>query len=166
MYAYTVFLLAIIHNVLAFRFGICNNYPLFGIQTRVRISKSSQRYVQIHSDKPLTSKLGESDVINTTFIEHGTMCTKKFVSWEPQLQIFKATNDTKFSWQHALHSQFFPSGRLTADYYTYAKWRAIQRLVSSTNSVFGTQALLLALGFKNKNLGTTFTTQSPLSDCI
>eukprot|EP01039_Chlorochromonas_danica_P005110 gene5110-5616_t len=37
------------------------------------------------------------------------------------------------------------------DYYRYSFWRALQRLVSATTNVFGTQALLLALGFRHTN---------------
>lgn len=39
-----------------------------------------------------------------------------------------------------------PSGELSADYYSYVYLRLLQRFVASTLAVFGTQALLLALG--------------------
>jgi len=48
---------------------------------------------------------------------------------------------------------FLPSGDLSPDYYTYAKWRMLQRFVASTSSVFGTQSLLLALGFSKSSVG-------------
>lgn len=52
-----------------------------------------------------------------------------------------------------LSNSFLPSGDLTSDYYRYTLWRAMQRLVGATLSVFGTQALLLALGFKKSSIG-------------
>ena len=52
-----------------------------------------------------------------------------------------------------LSNSFLPSGDLTSDYYRYTIWRASQRLVGATLSVFGTQALLLALGFKKSSIG-------------
>lgn len=55
--------------------------------------------------------------------------------------------------QHVLYSCFLPSGKLTTDYYSYTMWRLVQRFISATNSVFGTQALLLALGFKKNQIG-------------
>jgi len=49
-----------------------------------------------------------------------------------------------------LKQSFIPED-VTADYYEFAKWRVFQRLMSSTVGVFGTQALLLALGIKSGN---------------
>ena len=56
---------------------------------------------------------------------------------------------------HFLSNCFLPSGNLTRDYYHYTLWRIAQRFVSATSSVFGTQALLLALGFKQSSIGTS-----------
>uniref|UniRef100_A0A0G4G9L5 Protein root UVB sensitive/RUS domain-containing protein n=1 Tax=Chromera velia CCMP2878 TaxID=1169474 RepID=A0A0G4G9L5_9ALVE len=50
--------------------------------------------------------------------------------------------------QHAL----LPDN-VTPDYYSYTFWRMVQRFLSATVNVFGTQALLLALGIKSRNLG-------------
>lgn len=50
---------------------------------------------------------------------------------------------------------FIPSGNLSPDYYTYARWRMIQRFIAATSNVFGTQALLLALGFKKSSIGVS-----------
>jgi hypothetical protein len=55
---------------------------------------------------------------------------------------------------HALYGQFLPSGNPPPDYYKYASWRAVQRLVSATNGVFGTQALIMALGIKKRHIGS------------
>lgn len=62
---------------------------------------------------------------------------------------------------------FFPFGDLSPDYYRYSFWRALQRLVSATNNVFGTQALLLALGFrKQANIGLAAATSWVLKDAL
>ncbi len=89
-----------------------------------------------------------------TLIEHGAMGTKKVMVWNDATSSFKYHSESKFNLQRALHGHFFPSGELTPDYYKYATWRATQRLVSATNGVFGTQALLMALGFNKKRIGT------------
>lgn len=47
---------------------------------------------------------------------------------------------------------FFPED-VTPDYYSFTAWRFFQRCVSATVGVFGTQALLLALGIKSGRLG-------------
>jgi Vitamin B6 photo-protection and homoeostasis len=48
-----------------------------------------------------------------------------------------------------------PSG-VTSNYYSFMKWRIIQRFVNANLHVFGTQSMLLALGIKanmNSRLG-------------
>lgn len=52
-----------------------------------------------------------------------------------------------------LRTCFIPSGDLSQYYFSYTYWRLGQRFISATNSVFGTQALLLALGFKKNQIG-------------
>ena len=49
-----------------------------------------------------------------------------------------------------LKQSFIPED-VSPDYYAFAQWRVFQRLMSSTIGVFGTQALLLALGIKSGN---------------
>jgi hypothetical protein len=51
-----------------------------------------------------------------------------------------------------LERAFFPED-VTPDYYSFTAWRFAQRCVSSTVGVFGTQALLLALGVKSGRIG-------------
>jgi hypothetical protein len=64
-------------------------------------------------------------------------------------------------------NSFLPSGELTEDYYRYTLWRCCQRFLSATTSVFGAQALLLALGFKTKNrLGIAAATTWVLKDAL
>jgi uncharacterized protein YqgC (DUF456 family) len=51
-----------------------------------------------------------------------------------------------------LERAFFPED-VTPDYYSFTAWRFAQRCVSATVGVFGTQALLLALGVKAGRIG-------------
>jgi len=62
-----------------------------------------------------------------------------------------------------LKQSFFPEG-VTHDYYSFTMWRVFQRLVSSTVGVFGTQALLLALGIKAGRIGRAAATSWVLKD--
>jgi hypothetical protein len=65
------------------------------------------------------------------------------------------------------YNNFVPSGNITQDYFTYSKWRACQRFVSATSSVFGTQALVMALGVKSgKNLGIAAATAWVMKDAL
>lgn len=61
--------------------------------------------------------------------------------------------------RNTFYGLFLPGGNPPPDYYRYAIWRAIQRLVSATNGVFGSQALIMALGIRKKHIGG-------LSKCI
>jgi hypothetical protein len=65
-----------------------------------------------------------------------------------------------------LNDCFIPSGDLTIHYYRYVFWRAIQRFLNSTNHVFGTQALLLALGLKKNRIGTAAAITWVLKDAL
>ena len=51
-----------------------------------------------------------------------------------------------------LFKAFFPPD-VTPDYYSFTAWRFTQRIMSATVGVFGTQALLLALGVKAGRIG-------------
>ncbi|GJQ09855.1 hypothetical protein GpartN1_g1646.t1 [Galdieria partita] len=62
-----------------------------------------------------------------------------------------------------LKQSFFPEG-VSPDYYSFTVWRVFQRLVSSTVGVFGTQALLLALGIKAGRIGRAAATSWVLKD--
>ncbi|GJD08392.1 Protein root UVB sensitive 6 [Galdieria sulphuraria] len=62
-----------------------------------------------------------------------------------------------------LRQSFFPEG-VSQDYYSFTMWRVFQRLVSSTVGVFGTQALLLALGIKAGRIGRAAATSWVLKD--
>jgi hypothetical protein len=54
----------------------------------------------------------------------------------------------------SLKVAFVPEG-VTDSYYTYIKWRVIQRFINANVHVLGTQSLLLGLGLKNKGLGVS-----------
>jgi len=66
----------------------------------------------------------------------------------------------------ALLKQGFLPENVTPDYYAYARWRVTQRFISSTVHVFGTQALLLALGIKSSRLGAAAALSWVLKDAL
>eukprot|EP00597_Dinobryon_sp_UTEXLB2267_P003547 CAMPEP_0170073750 /NCGR_PEP_ID=MMETSP0019_2-20121128/11139_1 /TAXON_ID=98059 /ORGANISM="Dinobryon sp., Strain UTEXLB2267" /LENGTH=522 /DNA_ID=CAMNT_0010283535 /DNA_START=351 /DNA_END=1919 /DNA_ORIENTATION=+ len=78
----------------------------------------------------------------------------------------KTEENVVFQSFNFLRNSFLPSGDLTNDYYKYTLWRAAQRLVGATLSVFGTQALLLALGFKQSKIGLAAATTWVLKDAL
>lgn len=69
-------------------------------------------------------------------------------------------------WKSALYSTFVPSGDISSQYFSYVMWRTVQRMISSTNNVFSTQALLLALGFKRSRVGIAAITSWVLKDAF
>ena len=70
-------------------------------------------------------------------------------------------------WKNSLANNFIPSGDISPDYFTYTKWRCMQRFVAGTSSVFGTQALVMALGVKsNKALGIAAGTMWVMKDAL
>ena len=52
--------------------------------------------------------------------------------------------------KQAIVNSFVPEG-ITPNYYTFIKWRTIQRFLSANVNVFGTQSLLMGLGIKSEN---------------
>jgi hypothetical protein len=87
---------------------------------------------------------------------------KHRVAWDAAHQRFKVVTESSHWGGFGLRTgrflklTFLPDN-VTPDYYTYTKWRVLQRLVSATVSVFGTRALLLALGVKTERVGLTAT---------
>ncbi len=83
-----------------------------------------------------------------------------------------ATEQDKIStrierWRNSLANNFIPSGDISPDYFTYTKWKCMQRFVAGTSSVFGTQALVMALGVKNsKALGIAAGTMWVMKDAL
>jgi len=65
-----------------------------------------------------------------------------------------------------LKSSFIPEG-VTPSYYSFMKWRILQRFVNANVHVFGTQSLLLGLGIKNRNsLGLSAALNWVLKDAL
>lgn len=105
---------------------------------------------------------------------------KQVVQWNPSTMMFSTNTFSDASLSkgrnsisplkfltRVLYNNFIPSGNITDDYFTYSKWRACQRFVSATSSVFGTQALVMALGVKSgKNLGIAAATAWVMKDAL
>lgn len=96
------------------------------------------------------------------FVESYDGLRKHQVAWDRERKSFSVVTEPS-EWtgfinrsQRFLRQCFLPEN-VTPDYYTYTKWRILQRLVSATISVFGTRALLLALGVKTERVGLTAT---------
>ena len=85
-------------------------------------------------------------------------------TFQPAAMQETMTQDSRFV--SIIKSCFIPSGAITSDYYKYSMWRLAQRFVSATCSVFGTQALLLALGFKKEKIGIAAATTWVLKDAL
>lgn len=108
--------------------------------------------------------LGERKLFNYNN-DTNTFVSKKCVDEEDYSSSFQ-TIFNKASIQQFLKNCFLPGGFISADYYKYAYWRIAQRFVSATSSVFGTQALLLALGFKRNRIGVAAATTWVLKDAL
>ncbi|CAM9553325.1 unnamed protein product [Laminaria digitata] len=67
--------------------------------------------------------------------------------------------------QLLLRHWFIPED-VTPDYYHFTLWRMFQRFVAGTVNVFGTQALLLALGIKSRRLGAAAAMSWVLKDAL
>ena len=85
--------------------------------------------------------------------------------------MYQSSNDAKRIKKRAVASQmlwemFMPTGELTPDYYAYTIWRLAQRFVAASSSVFGTQALVLALGFTSSSIGIAAATRWVLKDAL
>lgn len=95
---------------------------------------------------------------NLVLSEQNKRGIKKTMKWNKDLNSFHSysMNDEvkQTPFKNFLIDCFIPSGKISSDYYKYSLWRSAQRFVSATSSVFGTQALLLALGFKSNRIGT------------
>jgi hypothetical protein len=89
-------------------------------------------------------------------------CNQRIVSWnaiqseDKQTEVISTVSGRiKSAIMFIVTTYFLPSGDLSPDYYIYARWRLLQRFVASTTAVFGTQSLLLALGFSKSSIGGT-----------
>lgn len=65
-----------------------------------------------------------------------------------------------------IRNTFIPNGVVSTEYYNYTLWRLAQRFLSATTSVFGTQSLLLAIGYKKDSIGVAAATLWVLKDAL
>lgn len=111
-----------------------------------------------------TAATGAAAVLSNTptFVESFDGVRKRRVGWDAERRKFQViTHPThgdsiKGRIERYLRQSFLPD-HVTPDYYNYTRWRVLQRLISATVSVFGTRALLLALGLKTERVGLTAT---------
>ena len=98
------------------------------------------------------------------------------MKWDPVSNTFQLQDDQSYNsakrlkkrkiFSQMLWASFMPSGELTPDYYRYTLWRLAQRFVGASSSVFGTQALVLALGFKLNTIGIAAATTWVMKDAL
>lgn len=107
--------------------------------------------------------------------EESNMGIRKSFKWDNELDKFvpqPLTSYSKFdpqpqsAFQYFLRTCFLPSGKMSPDYVKYTQWRMMQRFLSATTSVFGTQALLLAIGVKQSKIGIAAATTWVLKDAL
>lgn len=103
-----------------------------------------------------------------TLIEyHGWNESKSFVLDPSSLVLEPVRQVSTKSWlRKTMYSALLPSGEFSKHYFQYIRWRSLQRLISSTNNVFGTQALLLSLGVKRSKIGSTAAATWILKDTV
>lgn len=108
------------------------------------------------------SSIAGSSPLAPSFVETRDGVRKHRVGWDSEKHQFQAITHPMHgdSFQgrveRYLRQSFLPD-HVTPDYYNYTRWRVLQRLISATVSVFGTRALLLALGLKTERVGLTAT---------
>eukprot|EP01031_Cornospumella_fuschlensis_P034922 gene34922-42291_t len=107
------------------------------------------------------------------FTEYDKYGTEKLVQFDPKsgtLQSVQAETEQQEAKSNKLapllFSSFIPTGDLSPDYYRFSAWRVVQRLIGSTNNVFGTQALLLALGLRKDKIGLAAASSWVLKDAL
>ena len=128
------------------------------------LQSSSSRYkFKFYKSYSINAEQSFDDII---FVEKNSIGNKRYLKWDNISLGFKTSlndiqrpHDTFVT--HGLKSRvsslynriltilsnsFLPVGVLTKDYYKYTSWKIVQRYLTSTNSVFGTQSLLLAIG--------------------
>ena len=114
---------------------------LYEERTTLIYDPTLERYVPIPRNNNKKSEL------NT----NGKM-TKRMRLWSsPPVQLVRSVKTKMIS---SLKVAFMPDG-VTDSYYTFVKWRVIQRFINANVHVLGTQSLLLGLGLKNKGLGVS-----------
>lgn len=134
-----------------------------------------RRIVSVRQRDPTRSpyRCCQNSVLNShdsaaTFVEyHGWNESKSFVLNPSSLDLDPIRLISTKSWlRKAVYSALLPSGEFSSHYFRYIRWRSLQRLISSTNNVFGTQALLLSLGVKRSKIGSTAAATWILKDTV
>ena len=130
------------------------------------------------SQRSLANKHRLSRRLYSKFVDYDELGSRTVVQWEeksssllklPHSSIETNITESSMRWSYCynfIKNCFLPNGEITNDYYTFTFWRASQRLVSATHSVFGTQALLLALGFKRTSIGLAAATTWVMKDAL
>lgn len=137
---------------------------------------SIRQTVPLSSNRKLTSILSSHASVNQKvtdksrkIVEFDEWNNANEFHWDDSKQHIESTSSKPpqhKSLSTFLNDCFIPSGDLTIHYYRYVFWRAIQRFVNATNNVFGTQALLLALGVKKNRIGVAAATTWVLKDAL
>ena len=127
-----------------------------GSKTCCCISSSTKQYDAIHLERRDNYLLSERifDISSSGITSSNLQSNTSF--YDKSLAAIKGV----------FKENFLPKGELSSDYFVYSKWRALQRYISATNHVFGTQALMLALGVTKRKFGTTMATTWILKDIL
>lgn len=145
---------------------VLNTNDIRGFLSPIQIRKLSCTTVQI----PRLYSHGNRDVVyQKKLIEYDEWNNAKEFLWDDSKQQLLSSHPNQAKHKTLstfLNDCFIPSGDLTIHYYRYMFWRAIQRFVNATNNVFGTQALLLALGLKKNRIGTAAAITWVLKDAL
>eukprot|EP00871_Galdieria_phlegrea_P000293 jgi/Galph1/1264/GphlegSOOS_G5967.1 len=150
---------------------------LSGVISKVRICyELEKRRYSIYLSPPLLSPALASNCSVSAMAYDIEGNVRRTLEWDEKDARFRygAHDDEPMDWVTAwkswlgkrtdfLKQSFFPEG-ITSDYYAFTFWRVFQRLVSATVGVFGTQALLLALGIKAGRIGRAAATSWVLKD--
>jgi hypothetical protein len=131
---------------------------------------TSLSYTSVHSIRRKGLKMSASPLEDKILIEYGSSGIMKAVKWNNEKSLFikQSINGSKKqeTYLNFIKNCFVPSGIMSSDYYVYSLWRSAQRFVSATSSVFGTQALLLSLGYNSDRIGLAVATRWVLKDAL
>ena len=110
-------------------------------------------------------------------LQHQNNAQYDYVEYKYGMSNFVTADDNKFllvknnnvggqSLRLFIRNTFIPNGVVSSEYYNYTLWRLAQRFLSATTSVFGTQSLLLAIGYKKDSIGVAAATLWVLKDAL
>jgi len=153
--ARTNLFLTTIDGSLPLDFAVNEVDVLYEQRTPLTYDASLERYVPIVATKNKEKRMSPEASGDTFKI---TTALKN----SPPARLFLRTQTKIIS---LLKVAFVPEG-VTNSYYTFVKWRVVQRFINSNVHVLGTQSLLLGLGLKNKDLGVTAALNWVLKDTL